>query len=117
MTNEYEQLFSEYLKVCNQVLEKNKDRFPYKQLWDTTEKICSDQDIKMAIYDDRPKECLSLTIKGTQLQAKPCQDDGVCKYAWRMNYSYLKNVVDKPEEYIKHPAKLDWDWLKNRLGN
>ena len=35
--------------------------------------------------------------------------------AWNINYSYLKNVVDNPDEYIKHPFKLDLDWFKNKV--
>jgi len=30
---DYERIFERYLNVCNLALEKNKDRFPYKEIW------------------------------------------------------------------------------------
>jgi hypothetical protein len=34
---------------------------------------------------------------------------------WKVNVSYLQQVVDNPQEYIDNPAKLDFDWLRDRL--
>jgi hypothetical protein len=36
--------------------------------------------------------------------------------AWKVPESYLKDVVENAEDYINHPAKLDWEWLKQRVG-
>ena len=35
---------------------------------------------------------------------------------WKVSRSYLESVVENADEYIEHPAKLDWDWLKSRVG-
>ena len=35
--------------------------------------------------------------------------------AWPFTYQYLKRVVDNPQDYIDHPAKLEWGWLENHL--
>jgi len=114
--NEYEQLFSAYLKVCNHALENNKDVFPYKEICGATEKLLGDTAVKMAVYDDRPKTCYRVQMDDNKMQASESENPDDAKDAWRLNYSYLKQVVDNPEEYVKHPAKLDWDWLRNRLG-
>jgi len=30
---EYERIFERYLEICKQALEKNKDKFPYTEIW------------------------------------------------------------------------------------
>jgi len=39
------------------------------------------------------------------------------KYAWPFPFSYLKQVVDNPQEYIDHPGNLDWGWLNDAFNN
>ena len=115
-SNEYDQLFKEYLKICNRALEANKDSFPYKQIWGATENFLEDHSIKLAVYDDMPKGCYSLHLKDKKIQSSDNCDVSDAKDAWRVNLSYLQHVVKNPDEYIDHPAKLDWDWLRNRMG-
>jgi hypothetical protein len=35
---------------------------------------------------------------------------------WPLKLSYLRQVVDHPDDYINHPANLDWGWLTTVLG-
>ena len=35
---------------------------------------------------------------------------------WPFKFSYLKHVVENPQDYIEHPAKLDWGWLTEVFG-
>ncbi len=114
--NEIDRLFQDYLDVCNQALEENKDNFPYKLICNAAESAFAERAIKLAIYDDRPKECYCLQMKDHKIEASDECDLSHAKDAWRINLSYLQQVVDHPEEYIKHPARLDWDWLRNRIG-
>lgn len=113
---EYEQLFADYIKVCNQALAENKEVFPYKQLANTTEGLLGGNRVKIVMYDDRPKACYALRLNDSNISSTQINDPEHTKEAWRVNYTYLKRVVENPEDYIKHPAKLDWDWLKSRLG-
>jgi hypothetical protein len=34
----------------------------------------------------------------------------------RLGRRYMEDVVAHRAEYIRHPEKLDWDWLKSRIG-
>lgn len=111
-----EALFKAYLSICNKALETNKDDVPYKQICDTAEKMLKDNSVKLAVYDDRPKECYCLHIKDNQITMTSGCNRSDPKDAWRVNISYMERVVNNPDEYIKHPTKLDWDWLRNRLG-
>ena len=37
--------------------------------------------------------------------------------AWKVSQEYLAKVAANPQDYIDHPVKLDWDWLKSRISN
>lgn len=107
-------LFHRYLDICNQAIEKHKGEFPYQQVLDLGEKLMGDRPVDLAIYDDEPKAAFSLHFKNNKLKNGGHPED--VKKAWRVNLSYLREVVEHPEKYIEHPEKLDLDWLKSRLG-
>ncbi|MDR3425529.1 MAG: hypothetical protein P4M13_10745 [Alphaproteobacteria bacterium] len=111
---EYERIFERYLDVCNQALEKNKERFPYKEIWQARWKKLGQHNIlHCAVYDDRPKIIYTLQLT-EDMKIKIIKKEPVVREdVWPFKYSYLKHVVDHPEEYIDHPANLDWGWLKD----
>jgi hypothetical protein len=109
---EYERVFERYLDVCNQAIEKNKDKFPYMEIWKARWKSLGyDNVVQCAVYDDRPKIVYSLQLT-EDMQIKIIGKTFVPpEGVWPFRYSYLKHVVDNPKEYIEHPANLDWGWL------
>lgn len=109
-----EALFGQYLDICNQAIEKHKNEFPYQQVLDLGETLMGDHPIDLAIYDDEPKAAFSLRFKDSKLKDNGRPQD--IKKAWRVNLSYLRQVVEHRQAYIDHPEKLDLDWLKSRLG-
>lgn len=116
-TEEYERIFERYLDVCNQAIEKNKDKFPYMELWKARWKsLGQDNIIRCAVYDDRPKIIYTLQLtedmKIKILKKNATKPEDV----WPFKYSYLKHVVENPLEYIDHPANLDWGWLTSIFG-
>lgn len=116
-TEEYERIFERYLDICNQAIEKNKDKFPYMEIWNTRWKNLGRGNIlECAVYDDRPKIIYTLQLtedmKIKILKKTPVVPEDV----WPFKYSYLKHVVENPQEYIDHPANLDWGWLTEVFG-
>lgn len=110
-----ESLFERYLDICNRAIAQNKDNFPYQQILSVSKNVFEKHPIDLAVYDDRPKIVLSLQFQDDKLKyADKVPADP--KKAWRVNLSYLRQVVKNPQEYISHPEKLDLDWLKSRLG-
>ncbi len=114
---DYAHVFEQYLVICNQAIEKNRNTFPYTEIWRSRfETLEAEATLRAIVYDDRPKlDCtLRLTkdmkIEIVEKKAIPADDD------WPFTYQYLKRVVDHPQEYINHPAKLEWGWLKNVFG-
>jgi hypothetical protein len=116
--HEYEQVFQQYLEICNRAIEKNKNTFPYTEIWGSRFKALeTDATLHAIVYDDRPKVAFTLRLtKDMKIQivekkAIEPQDE------WPFTYQYLKRVVDNPQEYIDHPAKLEWGWLKTIFGS
>jgi hypothetical protein len=114
---EYERIFERYLDVCNQAIEKNKDKFPFMEIWKARwKKLGSDNVLECAVYDDRPKIIYKLQLtedmKIKVINKTHVVPDGV----WPFKYSYLKHVVDHSQDYIEHPANLDWGWLTGVFG-
>lgn len=110
--NKYYRIFERYLAICNQALDANKDKFPYKEIWQARSNILDENNsLPCAVYDAGPKATFilqftkSLSIR--LLNAVPADP----KEAWRFDYSFLRHVVDHSQEYIDQPAKLEWGWL------
>lgn len=109
---EYERIFERYLDVCNQAIEKNKNKFPYTEIWGARWKHRGLSHIlQCAVYDDRPKIVYTLQLTD-DIQIKVIEKTRVTPgNAWPLQYCYLQRVVDNPGDYIEHPTKLDWGWL------
>ena len=112
--DEIEDIFKQYLDICNQAIEKHKDEFPYREALGLSKTVLGEKTFDLAIYDDNPRGTFSLKFKDKELikSGQPANP----KKAWWVNLSYLKNVVENPKKYIEHPEKLDFDWLRSRLG-
>jgi len=114
---EYERVFERYLAVCNEALEKNKDKFPFMEIWRARWKsLGPDNVMQCAVYDDRPK--IKYTLHLTEdMKIEIVKKEHVSpEEVWPFKFSYLKEVVDNSQDYIDHPAKLDWGWLTDVLG-
>lgn len=116
---EYEEVFQQYLEICNRAIEQNKKKFPYTEILGARFNTLKDEKeatLQAIVYDDRPK--VEFTLKLTKdmkieiVKKKPIAADE----EWPFTYQYLKRVVDNPKEYIENPAKLEWGWLKTVFG-
>lgn len=106
-------LFEKYLDICNQAMKKNKDTFPFKQILGAAKQSQDNQNIEVCIIDNDPAASYVMTIDGDTINA---QSHDECKHCdcsgkWRVNKTYLKDVINNPDAYIRNPAKLDWDWM------
>ena len=117
VVEEYERIFERYLDVCNRALEKNKDKFPYTEIWGARwKKLGKNNCLNCAVYDDRPKIIYKLQLT-EDMKIKIIEKSHVASEdMWPFKYSYLKHVAENQQDYIDHPAKLDWGWLTGVLG-
>lgn len=111
-------LFTQYLNTVNRAIGEHRDEPPYKQLLGLGEKIIGDKKIGVAVYKDdskTPHDWFTLRLDGKSFtiveHGKKNPD-----VSWKVKENHLREVVQNPEEYIRHPYKLDLDWLKTRIG-
>jgi hypothetical protein len=110
--------FAEALNVMNKALEAHRDEIPYKQLIQAADKLADGTRFGVAVYKDdpdTPHDYYTTTWDNGQLALVEHgkQDPDI---TWKVSDEYIDKVADNPREYIEHPAKLDWDWLKTRLN-
>jgi hypothetical protein len=117
VVEEYELVFERYLDICNQAIERNKDKFPYTEIWKARwNSLERDSKIHFTVFDDRPKVVYTLQLT-EDMKIKIIEKTHIVpENAWPIKYNYLKHVVENPQEYIEHPANLDWGWLTGVFG-
>ncbi len=111
-------LFTDAVNVMNEAIQQNRDRFPYKQIISATQGVADGMRSGIAVYSDdpdTPHDYYTLGFSDSQIEILSHGKDEPT-VTWKVSRAYLKKVTENPEEYKKHPAKLDWDWLLSRLG-
>jgi hypothetical protein len=114
-SEEIDQLFRQYLEICNRAMQAHCHEFPYKQIWDAVERLQAGEPVDLTIYDDEPQHHYKVCLRDKHIDLVKEEPEEMPE-GWKMNTSYLRRVVENPQEYIEQPARLDWDWLKDRAG-
>lgn len=111
-------LFIGFLDVCNTALRANKNSFPYKQILPMSKKVFGDRNVGFIVYDDDPDiPTAYFTIRFVDDRIEPLgEGKWHPDYALKVKSDYMERVVRNRKDYIDHPARLDWDWLKSRLS-
>jgi hypothetical protein len=112
------QLLIEYFDVCNAALEANRDSLPYKPIIALYDKIFTNRDVGIDIYDSDPGKIeATATVRLTNGMIVPvAASRAKPSVRFKFKRSYMEDVATHREEYVKHPEKLDWGWLKSRFG-
>lgn len=117
MQNNNEQLIKQYLDVVNRALQTNRDRFPWKQIVAAGEKKWHGKNIGLGINADGQDEPETYTLEfvnGQFVYNGPGKFD--TEYTWEADRAFMQKVVGNPQEYIEHPMKINWDWVKSSLN-
>ncbi len=107
-----------YLGVCNEALARNRESFPYKQLLAIYEKLFAGRDLGVRVYADDPAdEIAHVTVRYINGRYEPvASGNGNKTFRVKLKKSYMEKVVANRGDYVRHPEKLDWDWLRSRVG-
>jgi hypothetical protein len=111
-------LFARYLEVVDRALDRNRDRFPYKQILDVGEQVSDEATVAVGIYEERldePHDWFVVELKGGHLflERHGRAEAGLtCK----IRESHLEEVVEHPDQYIESPCRLDLDWFRQTTG-
>ncbi len=110
--------FLQYLNICNLALNKHKEAFPYKQILEIGESVLGGKNIKISVVpDDSGLTITHYTVRFNGGTFDVVTDETeVSEMDWTLKESYLKKVVTSPADYINHPEKIEWEWLKDRLN-
>lgn len=112
-------LIEKYVAVCNRAIAENEDRFLVKQARKLNRTLWGETHFRTLVYDHDPDHVVAevtlhfdpddrkLSVKGS-----PVED---VAFSWRVSLDYLEDVVRRPDWYVEHPVKLDWDWLTHRV--
>ena len=110
-------LLIDYLEVCNVAIEKHRDSLVHKTVIAAWDMIFGGRDVGIQICDDQDRVQTSETIRFVNGAFVPVAEPQTePAFRLKVNRSYLEDVLAHRDEYERHPEKLDWDWLKSRLG-
>jgi hypothetical protein len=110
---EYENVFRQYLDICNQAIAENKDKFPYTGIWNARLKgIDQLAHVNAVVFDDRPKAAYLLHLT-PEMRIEISEKKALANdEPWPFPYQYMKRVIKNPDKYIANPARLQWGWLQ-----
>ena len=107
-------LFREYIRICNEALEANKDCYPYPRVMRQIEGRLCDHPVQVVIYDEHENQSeavYDMVMEGQRLAIQPPHKKPPVKHPWLVSRHYLEEVTQHPQTYISNPAQLDWKWL------
>lgn len=113
---DFSQLLSAYIHICNEALTKNKDNFPFNQLWQALKDKCQNRVVNIALIDDKPEPICSLSIAEAGVMICEAQKN-THHQDCHIKLSHIKHVLENKEAYIKDPALIDWHWIETMLEN
>lgn len=111
-------LFLQFLNISNTALRAHRDHFPYRQILELGDRGIGGRNIGVAIRDARSGKIRDyFTVRygdGTFDVVEHGKEHPEAE--WELTSEYLEHVVQNADDYMRHPEKLEWDWLKRRLG-
>ena len=114
-----EQLIKNYFELCFSAIDLNRNRFPFKQIFEAAINKHDLLTITVTIRTNNNR-------KKTQKYLINIQDHNIkiasnlpYKYfsensAWTVNECYLTKVLQNKDEYLQNPSYIDWGWLHQK---
>jgi hypothetical protein len=113
------ELLREALQVVNDVIGANRDRMPYAQLLERGDAVLGGRNIDVMVHQDGdPAEtlaCFTMQLRNGVFELVSA-DGNPSLTEWRVSQGYLLQLALHPDDYIEHPARLDWEWLRSRVA-
>lgn len=118
MSKGMDELFFKALEVVNTALTTNIDKTPYRQLIEEIHPLQSGAAIGISVYRSDPKRPIVFRLIAFRNGRLVCLPDGSEKPAavWHVSKALLQDIVEDPNRYIRHPERLELDWMRSRLG-
>ena len=109
--HDYDCLMQTYMDICNKALLFNKDRFPFKEIFEAAKNLEADRRIEVKISDCAASYIIQ--IKDGKIVHERHSDcpDCECDGQWMINNQYLCDVIQNADFYVANPARIDWGWM------
>jgi len=111
-------LVIEYLDVCNAASEAHRSSLLYNTIIAAYDSFFENRQVGIDIYGKDTDEIeTTVTVRLVNGMFEPVPEtEANSSLHLKLSRHYMEDVVAHREEYIRHPEKLDWDWLKSRMG-
>lgn len=110
--------FAEYADVISRAIGAHRQSFPYSQILRLADTLIGGKRIGMAVYKTDPNHPHAFYTMTFENGRFGMVDRGKVDphMTWKIRESHIDEVIENPDMFIEHPARLDLSWLKNRLG-
>ena len=110
-------LLTETLRVFNRALARHADEYPYREILARVAELGGLR-LGVAIYEgDEPLPVDHYVIELREGKFQVVSHGPLeSPVDWRVSVDYLRRVTVHAWEYVEEPAKLELDWLEQRLG-
>lgn len=110
-------LVKHYFNICNTALSMHQDRLVYATAIALVNKLVGGDNITLRVIDEKGELLGRYTTYFKEGQFGPVKKGELEPDArFTLKRDFLEEVVEQADEYIEHPEKLDWGWLKGGWG-
>jgi hypothetical protein len=111
-------LFASAIDVWNRAICENRDRFPFREVLPKCETALRGRTLGVRVHEGALKRAVAQFAIHFHdgLIHLVAEGDPNADVVWEVSRDRLEEVVEDPEHYVDHPAKLDWDVLTKPLG-
>jgi hypothetical protein len=111
-------LVAQYFDICNKALAQSKKNPFYAAIQTLINQFHSGEVIAVKVVDipkqpGVPAGYYTTSYINGQFTAI-CESEHSPDTHFTLRTSFLNDVIEHADDYIKHPEKLDWSWLRKR---
>lgn len=107
----------DYISICNDVMEANRTRFPFTQIWHALEAEVAERPIEYSVAHLGKTAKLTATI--IDLRIKLVSSPSNTRWpeiTQKIDWPYMASVLKNPQRFIANPVLLNWNvQLSNKI--
>ncbi len=106
-----------YISVCNDVMEANRTRFPFTQIWHALETEIAGRPIEYSVTHGKKTARLTATITDLKINLIPAPSlNRWPTITQKIDWTYMASVLKNPQRFIANPVLLNWNFqLNNKI--
>jgi hypothetical protein len=111
-------LFVSAISVFNRALDAHRGGCPYKRILSGLEALPRGRRTGIEVYEgDAKRPIARFAVRFHNGLIEPLAAESRAEdVRWRVSTEYLERVVAGAAAFVRHPARLDWDWLEDWAG-